>query len=380
MATNPMTIEQGPIRPPSEAASLLIRLTRNCPWNRCLFCPVYKADKFSRRSLEEIKRDIEAVGIAVEKVQALAVKKGNGEALPSEIFARARDAGPLFFQAALWLYQGSGAVFLQDADSMILPADQLGAILELLYRKVPGITRVTTYARARSLLRKTDRELARLKEAGLSRIHVGLESGHDPTLALMQKGVTGAQQVEAGLKVRAAGISLSEYVILGLGGKEMWREHALATAAALNAINPDYIRVRTLAVHPASPLYDKCRAGEFTVLDDEGIVREEELLLQNLAGIDSTFVSDHILNLLEEVQGKLPQDLPQMRRVIEQYFALPAPERERFRLGRRSGIYRLLDDRLNPLLSGRVEQAYRHLSKTGLPVDDYISQVVLGYL
>lgn len=380
MATNPITIEQGPIRPPSEAASLLIRLTRNCPWNRCLFCPVFKDEKFSRRPLEEIKRDIEMAGLAVEKVLALIDKKGNGEAAHSEIFAQARNAGPLFFQAALWLNQGTGAIFLQDADSMLLPADQLCEILELLYSRIPGITRVTTYARAHSLLRRTDRELARLKEAGLSRIHVGLESGHDPTLAFMQKGVTGAQQAEAGIKVRAAGISLSEYVILGLGGKEMWREHALATAAVLNAINPDYIRVRTLAVHPASPLYAKCRTGEFTVLDDEGIIREEELLLQNLVGIDSTFASDHILNLLEEVQGKLPRDLSQMRRVIEQYFALPVPERERFRLGRRSGIYRLLDDRLNPLLSDRVEQAYRQLLKTGLSVDAYISQVVLGYL
>lgn len=263
---------------------------------------------------------------------------------------------------------------------MQLPAAQLVRILELLRRKIPGITRITTYARARTLLRKTAAELEQLRAAGLDRIHVGLESGCDPVLEYMQKGVTAAGQVEAGRKVKEAGISLSEYILLGLGGAQMWREHALDTAAVLSAINPDFIRVRTLAVHPASPLYRRWRQGEFTALDDDGVIREEALLLGNLRGIESTFCSDHILNLLEEVEGKLPEDLPVMREVIDRYLALPEPERELFRLGRRTGIYRTLGDRLDPVLSGQVRRLYRRLAEEGTSVDEFIRQAMLGYL
>jgi radical SAM superfamily enzyme YgiQ (UPF0313 family) len=281
---------------------------------------------------------------------------------------------------AVWLYRGGGAVFLQDGDSLLLPTAELVEILELLHRRLPVIERVTTYARSRTLLRKSVSELVRLKEAGLSRIHVGLESGYDPLLAFMQKGVSGEQHREAGLRVKEAGISLSEYVILGLGGAGMWREHALATADVLNAINPDFIRVRTLTVHPASPLFEKMEQGEFKPLDDEGILKEEALLLENLSGITSRFYSDHILNLLEEVAGRFPEDSAKMRGVIERYFSLPLPERERFRLGRRTGVYRFLDDVNDASLSGEVERLYLRLKKEGLSIDDYLRQAMLGYL
>lgn len=377
---NALKYEQGPIRPPSEASSLLLRLTRNCPWNRCLFCPVYKGVKYSCRSMEEIRQDILAVAGAVRGLRRLSWEQGFGGVISREIAASVGESDPDLYPLALWLYRGAGSVFLQDGDSLIFPAAELVEILQLLKRHVPGITRITTYARSRSLLRKSVDELVQLRQAGLNRIHVGLESGSDRVLDFMKKGVTGAQHVEAGRKVKEAGISLSEYVLLGLGGRELWQEHARDTAAVLNQINPDFIRVRTLAIHPSSPLCRKWELGEFNPLDDEGILLEEKLMLENLQDINSEFVSDHFLNLLEDVAGKLPGSRGKMIMRIEQYFALPLLKRELFRLGRRTGLLRYLDDLNEPARIIQVERLYRRLEEEDLSVDDYLRRTVLGNL
>ncbi len=372
--------EQGPIRPPSEAGSLLLRLTRNCPWNRCLFCPVYKGDKFSRRSLDEIKNDIGSMAEAAEKIRILSLESGFGGEVNRQVAAKVQAGHPDLFQVAFWLFRGGENVFLQDGDSLLLPVDDLVEALRFLKEKFPSITRITTYARSRTLLRRSVEDFRRLKKAGLSRIHVGLESGNDAVLEYMQKGVSGAQHVEAGKRVKAAGLSLSEYVILGLGGKKMWRDHALDSARVLNAINPDYIRVRTLAVPSASPLYEKVRNGEFELMPDDDVIREEKLFIERLQGIDSYFYSDHILNLLEEVNGKLPEDKNSMLEVIDRYLQLPAVEREQFCLGRRTGYFRTIDDMQNASLSKPVEKSYRQLQEKGISVDEYIKKLMLRFI
>ena len=173
-------------------------------------------------------------------------------------------------------------------------------------------------------------ELRDLYQAGLSRIHIGLETGYDPLLEYIQKGVTAQEHIDAGRKVKESGISLSEYVVLGLGGKGMWREHALETAKVLNQIDPDFIRVRTLKVLKTMALYRKMEKGEFILLSDDEVVIEERLLIETLEGITSTFVSDHILNLLEEVEGKLPEEKGKMLAVIDRYLALPQEEKDQF--------------------------------------------------
>jgi radical SAM superfamily enzyme YgiQ (UPF0313 family) len=244
--------EQGPIRPPSEASSLLVRLTRNCPWNRCLFCPVYKEEKFSRRSLPEIKEDLEAIFSAVDLIKYISVSLGFSGEVNRQVAALIQSEHPELFQVALWLYRGGETVFLQDGDSLMLPVAQLEEILGLLTEKLPTVNRITSYARSRTILRRSVEDLSRLKKAGLSRIHIGLESGNDKVLEFMKKGVTGAQHIEAGLKVKAAGLSLSEYVMPGLGGTTYWREHAIDTARVLNKIDPHFIRLRTLAVPAGS--------------------------------------------------------------------------------------------------------------------------------
>jgi radical SAM superfamily enzyme YgiQ (UPF0313 family) len=353
--------EQGPIRPPSEAYSLLLRVTRNCPWNRCEFCHTYKQEKFSLRGVEEIKKDIDIVQEIVSEIKNLSWRYGFGGGitvpLVNLILQDPQRFPDGFRSVALWLYEGGKNVFLQDGDNLILKGNQLVEILKYLIETFPSIKRITTYARAKTVSRKKVEELQDLYRAGLSRIHIGLETGYDPLLQYIQKGVTAQEHIEAGRRVKESGISLSEYVVLGLGGEGMWREHAIETAKVLNQINPDFIRVRTLKVLKTMSLYQKIEKKEFILLSDDEIVEEERLLISHLEGITSTFVSDHILNLLEEVEGKLPEEREKMLKCIDRYLALSKIEKDNFRLGKRAGLYHSVEDFYKPELRNQVERA-----------------------
>lgn len=360
-----LSYEQGPIRPPSEAYSLLLRVTRNCPWNRCEFCHTYKKEKFSLRTVEEVKKDIKTIQETVSEIQSLSWRVGlGGESaapLVNLILQDSQHYSDGFRQIALWLYNGGKNVFLQDGDNLILKTDQLVEILNHLKNTFPFIERITTYSRSKTVSKKTIEELQDLNRAGLSRIHIGLETGYDPLLQSIKKGVTAQEHIEAGKKVKGSGISLSEYVILGLGGKGMWHEHAIETAKVLNQINPDFIRVRTLKVLKTMLLYQKIEKGEFIPLNDDEIVEEERLLIEHLEGITSTFVSDHILNLLQEVEGKLPEEKEKMLKLIDRYLALPKEEKNNFRLGRRAGFYHSVEDLSKPELRNQVERALQQI-------------------
>ncbi len=364
------SFEQGPIRPPSEANSLLLRITRNCPWNRCEFCHTYKNEKFSLRTVKEVKKDIETIEGMVSEIKSLSWKYGFGGVcaapLVNLILQDPRQDSNGLRQIALWLYHGAKTVFLQDGDNLILKTDPLVEILTYLKKTFPSIERITTYSRAKTVSKKRVEELQDLHRAGLSRIHIGLESGYDPLLQYIKKGVTAQEQVEAGRKVKESGISLSEYVILGLGGRGMWQEHAVETANVLNQINPDFIRVRTLKVLKTMLLYQKIEKGEFIPLKDDEMVEEERVLIEHLEGITSTFVSDHILNLLQEVEGKFPEEKTKMLKLIERYLILPQEEKKNFRLGRRAGVYQSLDDLSAPELRNQVERALNQIESKGL--------------
>ena len=386
MSQNPTKFEQGPIRPPNEARSLLLRLARNCPWNQCLFCPVYKRRKFSLRSVEEIKQDIRTVRNMADDIKALSWKLGySGDINDAVISAVLDDPGnsESYRSIAGWLYYGTNACFLQDADNLIMKTDDLLAVLKFLKEKFPQITRVTTYSRSRTVIRKSVDSLRQIREAGLDRVHIGLETGYDPLLKLMKKGVTGEQHVEAGRKLLEAGIELSEYVMPGLGGQEMWREHALATAGVLNQINPHFIRLRSLRVPQRVPLYRNLQDGSFSMQTDDMLAEEIKLFIENIDGITSTVTSDHIMNLLEEVSGKLPEDKDRMLTVIKKYRELSEIDRLIYRVGRRGGAYRSTDD------LDRDPQTYRKIkaliedvrSKEGTEgVEDLISGLVDQYV
>ncbi len=347
MYKKPPTFEQGPIRPPNEARSLLLRLTRNCPWNQCLFCPVYKRDKFSLRTVDEIKQDILAAKQIADDIKALSFKLGYSgdinDAVISAIFNQP-ESSTQYRSIAAWLYYRTDACFLQDADNLIMKTKDLVAVLQFLKAQFPDIKRVTTYSRSRTVIRKSVDALKQIRQAGLDRVHIGLESGYDPLLKLMKKGVTGAQHIEAGKRLLAAGMEVSEYVMPGLGGQEMWRDHAIETAKVLNQINPHFIRLRSLRVPGHVPLHERLEDGSFTMQTDDMLAEEIGLFIKTLDGITSTVTSDHIMNLLEEVSGKLPADKEKMLSVIQSYQDLSETDRLVYRAGRRGGAYRSIDD------------------------------------
>jgi len=347
MTNDKLSFEQGPIRPPNEARSLLLRVTRNCPWNQCLFCPVYKRKKFSLRTIDEIKQDIQIARDMADEIKAVSLKLGYAGKVNDQVISSVLNSSIFsnsYQSVALWMYYGTNACFLQDADNLIMKTAELVEILKFLKEKFPEITRITTYTRSRTVIRKSVESLTMIRKAGLDRIHIGLETGYNPLLKLMKKGVTGIQHIEAGQKAIQAGMELSEYVMPGLGGQEMWKEHAKETAKVLNKINPHFIRLRSLRVPSRVPLYEKLEDGSFTMQTDDMLAEEIRLFIDTLDGITSTVTSDHMMNLLEEVSGTFPNDKEKMLDAIRQYQKLPNEDRLIYRAGRRGGTYRSIND------------------------------------
>jgi len=381
-----LSFEQGPIRPPNEARSFLLRITRNCPWNLCRFCPVYKKKKFSLRTVEEIKEDIQAARDIADDIKALSWKVGASGSVTDEVVSQIFNSpnySDYYRSITAWLYYGQGSCFLQDADNLIMKTDDLVEVLTFLRNKFPEIKRITTYSRSRTIIRKSVEALERIKTAGLDRVHVGLESGYDPILKMVKKGVTGAQHIEAGRKSVEAGLELSEYVMPGLGGQELWKEHATVTAKVLNEINPHFIRVRSLRVPDRVPLSEDLKSGSFKMQTDDMMAEEIRLFIESLEGITSTVTSDHIMNLLEEVTGTLPQDKQVMLTVIRRYQELPDSERLIYRLGRRGGAYRSTDDlKRDPVTYGKLKKLVEDLRSKGgeKAVENCIREMVDQYI
>ncbi len=259
--------------------------------------------------------------------------------------------------------------------------DDLVETLTFLKEKFPQINRITSYARSKTLAKKTVDELKALRRAGLSRIHVGLETGYDPLLEYIQKGVTAKEHIKAGRNVVKSGISLCEYVMPGLGGKRWTREHAIETARVLNQIDPNYIRLRSLYVRSDMVLYQKVQAGEMKLLGDDEVVHEIGLFVENLNGIRSYLVSDHILNLLKEIEGQFPQDKEKILAVVDRYISLPPEERLIFKVGRRAGLYRRLDDLQDRETRLKVEEAIRRIGEQGTGnVEETIKSIMANYI
>ena len=205
--------------------------------------PVYKNKKFSLRSVDEIKDDIRTAKNIADDIKSKSIELGFKGKITSQAISdiiNSPDYSDSYRSIAVWLYYGTNACFLQDADNLIMDADDLVEVLEFLKEQFPEIKRITTYTRSRTIVTKSLESLKRIRQAGLDRIHVGLETGYDPLLKLIKKGVTAEKQIEAGKKIIEAGMELSEYVMPGLGGQEMWQEHAKATADVLNKIDPHF--------------------------------------------------------------------------------------------------------------------------------------------
>jgi radical SAM superfamily enzyme YgiQ (UPF0313 family) len=284
--------ELPPIRPPSEAYSLLIRVMRGCPWNYCTFCAVYKGypRKNVIRSVAEVESDIDELRAAADQLR-------------------------------LQGYEGEPrTAFLADSNAIIIKTDDLAEIIRYLCRAFPSLERVTSYGRAKTVLSKDMDELGRLREAGLGRLHLGLETGDDGVLARVRKGATAAEMIEAGRKAKEAGFELSEYVMPGLGGKGASRQHVQGTARVLNAVDPHYIRVRSLMLIPGTPLWDEYVAGEFEPLSRYEVAAEIGALIEGL-DVSSRVCFDHHANppiFRQDWEGyKFPEEKADVLQLID---------------------------------------------------------------
>ena len=350
--------EQGPIRPPSEAKSLLIRVTRNCPWNQCAFCPVYKNTTFSIRPVQHIIQDIDTIHKYVHQLQDIVRSKVSIR--PTELIqiTKSSECDRVALNATLnWMSAGMESIFLQDANSLVIKPDQLITVLCHLHACFPWVKRITSYARSHTIARIKVEDLVTMAQSGLNRLHIGMESGSDAVLALIHKGVDKKTHILAGQKVKEAGIELSEYIMPGLGGKNLSQEHAIETADALNQINPEYIRLRTLAVPNHVDLAGMIESGTFVKQTDAEIAREIQTLLDNLHDISSWIASDHVLNLFGDLEGKFPENIYPMREKLQEFLNLSPHDQMVYQVGRRIGYFQGLSDM-------RKEDSMRHIEAT----------------
>jgi hypothetical protein len=359
--------EMGPIRPPSEASSLLIRVTRNCEWNRCLFCPVYKDTEFSVRPIEYVKHDIDLIREYIDFLQN-----------PTDNIVIEE---PLAYDSAMrWNIYNTRSVFLQDADALAIGAHNLTEILNHLMDTFPNIERVTSYSRSSTINKMSLDDLFMLRKAGLSRIHVGMESGSDAVLKMVRKGASKSIHIQAGVKVKGAEMELSEYFMPGLGGRSLSEEHAIESADALNKIDPDFIRLRPLAFPVRAPLRELMVSGEFDRCNDIEIVQELHTFIDNLKGLSSYLVSDHILNLFGDLNGHLPEDKSLLLSILRRFLKLDEEEQILYRFGRRLGAFTSLNDLDDESRRLRVSQIMSENNVNSENIDSLTEQIMQRFV
>ena len=315
------SFEMGPIRPTAEGGShsLLIRATRNCPWSLCKFCYgiPYNREKFQLRSVEDIRRDIDAAKAIADCIQSIAMKLAGLDwaarlldtySLYDKEFQELNHDEMTNFQSIItvfnWLYSGGTSVFLQDADTLIMPTKDLLEVSDYLKRTFPSIEKMTSYARSKTIVHKTTEEMRALRQAGLTRLYVGLESGDDDILRHVRKGVTGDEHIIAGKKVKEAGFQLSEFCVVGLGGKSRSDKNAENTARVLNEINPDYVRIRRYVPRAGSPLLEEWKNGAFQLLSPHEELREIQMMIKDL-DVTSRVCFDHYIDPAYRIGSRL---------------------------------------------------------------------------
>lgn len=304
--------ETGIYRPPSEGGSysLLLRFTRNCPWNKCTFCSMYKEEKFSIRSVEEIKGDIDTIAALCDELKAISQDLGFKGEINRPVVIEMIHRAPIlntsqgFLMVLNWLMAGGKTAFLQDGNTPEMRTERLVEVLKYLRQTFPSLERVTSYARSKTLARKSLDELKAIYGAGLDRLHVGLETGDDDLLKIVNKGVTSQEHIDGGRKAMEAGFQLSEYWMPGLGGREHWEGHARNTARVLSAINPHYIRSRPFVASPGSPIYDSCASGALHLLTGEEQLTELQVMIEGL-NVTSKVCFDHAGNYWRNRKGYL---------------------------------------------------------------------------
>ncbi|MGN0704874.1 MAG: radical SAM protein [Lentihominibacter sp.] len=336
---NERTFRIGPIRPPSEAQSLLLQVTNGCTWNKCRFCQLYRHTKFKAYSADSIKADIDNMVYHADRVRKYCRPDGTWDisGLNRELMIGTDEERQCFYMVTNWLVNGGENVFLQDGNTTALSSGRLTDVLIYLRQAFPQIKRITSYGRAENLSRVSAEEFAELKEAGLDRIHSGYESGSDAVLQKINKGVTAQQEITAGRNIKAGGIELSVYFMPGVGGRDLSRDNAEGMAHVINEVNPDFIRIRTSVIKPGTELYEDFLSGDFVLCSDDEKLMEIRTVIEKTHDIDTKLVSDHIVNLLQGVKGSLRNDRDRMLDYIDRHLAQPEEDRKIYQALRRMG-------------------------------------------
>jgi len=395
-------IDIGPMGPIGEGEALILRASRNCPWNKCLFCPTYKGRKFVYRNVPEIKRDIDTIKRIAELVEETSWRIGFGGRINREVLQEVIYAHPEIYgeedysltpenyiarrslsNVVNWLIYGGRRVFLQDANSLIMRHGELIEVLNYLKETFSTVETVTSYARSKTCSQRTLEQLKELKEAGLSWLFVGIESGCDEVLKFMQKGVTCEEHIEGGQKVMQAGINLAAFVMPGLAGKngELAEKHVWETIKVLNEIKPTEVRIRSLAVLESAPLYARWESGEFEAPTEEQMIDEMQLLIENL-NFDCIIETLQMTNVLFNIRGKLSARKEGLLAKIAQYKAMPLMERLKFRLDKYlyGGYFEFVSEwgKLDSGLSQLIQEAIASLEKESPDAEAKTEQAIFA--
>ncbi|MCI7248975.1 MAG: radical SAM protein [Clostridiales bacterium] len=331
----------GPIRPPSEADSLLIQVTRGCTWNRCKFCQLYRHTQFKAYSADSVKADIDNMVILADRINKYKNSDGSWDidGINLELgMIESYDERQSYYMMANWLVRDGRNVFLQDGNTTVLKGGRLSDVIRYLKQAFPQIERITSYGRAENLSKTSPEEFADLKDAGLDRIHSGFETGSDKVLQMINKGVTQEQEIIAGRNVKAGGIELSIYFMAGVGGHDLTEDNAEGTAYVINQVNPDFVRVRTAAYKPGTELYDEWKQGLIIPCTDEEKLLEIRRIIELAEGVDTKIVSDHILNLLMDIEGCMVKDKERLLAIADEYLNMPKDKQREFQLARRMNM------------------------------------------
>lgn len=333
------TFDLGPIRPTSEAASLLLRVTQGCAWNKCRFCNNYRRFEFSTRPVQLIKDEIDVMARYRDRVMA---HQQNGQfdmdAVNAEYAALANDEERHCYAMLFnWIQYGEYSMFLQDADAVAIPTDELVEVLRYVRKQLPETTRITSYGRPDTLAKKSAEEYMAIYEAGLGRIHAGFETGSDEVLKRIQKGCTSQHEIQGGLNVMKSGVELSVFLMAGVGGKKLSNKNADETADVINAVNPSFVRLRTAVVIKGTPLWEDKESGFLDECTDMEQLLEMRRFLDHLKGCTGRVYSDHMVNLMQEVEGPLT-DVPGILAYMDEFLNLPRDVQRRYQLAKRLGF------------------------------------------
>ena len=395
------TMELGPMGPIGEGAALMLRVNRNCPWNQCLFCSVYKRGKFSARSTAEIKEDIDKARRIGDLLDCISRDMGlNGRVQPEVVETAVRNHPEIYGEypskatgeqrlavrslnnTANWIRWGARRVFLQDANALFMKPGDLVEVLGYLKESFPTIDTVTTYARSKTCAQRSSEELREIHDAGLSWCFVGIESGCDEVLDYMRKGAKQQEHISGGQKLMASGIKMAAFVMPGLGGgnRELSQRHTRDTNFVLNEIKPTEVRVRSLAVLESAPLFERWESGEFQAPTDDQMVEELKALINEIA-FDCTFETLQMTNVFT-LRGRLPARRQSFLESINRYQTMGPLERAHFLFNRycHGGYLGFIQScgRDDSGLINKIQEAERSLERKAPDAPEKVERAVLA--